>query len=77
MKVISGDNNVTVGAVAKRAGLEGWDVNVDATKMPQEGTEEFADAVENSTVFGRVTPHQKRSMVGALQSRGAPRGDDR
>ena len=38
--------------------------------MPQEGTEEFADAVESSTVFGRVTPHQKRSMVGALQSRG-------
>ncbi|HEY4611321.1 MAG TPA: HAD-IC family P-type ATPase [Ilumatobacteraceae bacterium] len=70
MKVISGDNNVTVGAVAKRAGLDGWDSNVDATKLPEEGTEEFADAVENSTVFGRVTPHQKRSMVGALQSRG-------
>jgi cation-transporting ATPase E len=70
MKVISGDNNVTVGAVARRAGLEGWESNVDATKLPKEGTEEFADAIENSTVFGRVTPHQKRSMVGALQSRG-------
>ena len=77
MKVISGDNNVTVGAVAKRAGLEGWDANVDATKMPQEGTEEFADAVENGAVFGRVTPRRKRSMVGALQYTRSHRGDDR
>src|SRR4249920_2651404 len=70
VKVISGDNNVTVGAVARRAGLEDWENNVDATKMPDEGTEEFVDAVEGGTVFGRVTPHQKRPMVGALQSRG-------
>ena len=70
VKVISGDNNVTVGAVARRAGLTGWDNNVDATTMPPEGTDLFADAVEASTVFGRVTPHQKRSMVHALQSRG-------
>ena len=70
VKVISGDNNVTVGAVARRAGLAGWEDNVDATTMPQEDSEEFADAVERSTVFGRVTPHQKRAMVGALQSRG-------
>jgi len=70
VKVISGDNNVTVGAVARRAGLEDWENNVDATKMPDEGTEAFVDAVEASTVFGRVTPHQKRAMVGALQSRG-------
>jgi cation-transporting ATPase E len=70
MKVISGDNNVTVGAVARRAGLAGWDANIDATTMPEAGSEEFADAVEGSTVFGRVTPHQKRAMVGALQSRG-------
>ena len=70
VKVISGDNNVTVGAVARRAGLAGWEDNVDATTMPPEGTEEFTAAVEASTVFGRVTPHQKRSMVLALQSRG-------
>ncbi len=70
MKVISGDNNVTVGAVARRAGLAGWEQNIDATTMPEVGSEEFADAVLGSTVFGRVTPHQKRSMVGALQSRG-------
>ena len=70
VKVISGDNNVTVGAVAKRAGLTGWEANVDATTLPEAGTEAFADAIEGSTVFGRVTPHQKRAMVGALQSRG-------
>ena len=70
VKVISGDNNVTVGAVARRAGLTGWEANVDATTLPEAGTEAFADAIEGSTVFGRVTPHQKRAMVGALQSRG-------
>ena len=70
VKVISGDNNVTVGAVAKRAGLTGWEANIDATTLPEAGTEAFADAIEGSTVFGRVTPHQKRAMVGALQSRG-------
>ncbi len=70
MKVISGDNNVTVGAVARRAGLAGWEANIDATTMPAEDSTAFADAVEGSTVFGRVTPHQKRAMVGALQSRG-------
>ena len=70
VKVISGDNNVTVGAVARRAGLTGWEANIDATTMPEAGSEAFADAVEGSTVFGRVTPHQKQAMVGALQSRG-------
>lgn len=70
VKVISGDNNVTVGAVAKRAGLAAWADNINATTMPEEGTEAFADAVEASTVFGRVTPHQKRAMVKALQARG-------
>jgi cation-transporting ATPase E len=70
VKVISGDNNVTVGAVARRAGLADWNDNIDATTLPSEETEEFADAVEHSTVFGRVTPHQKRAMVQALQHRG-------
>ncbi len=70
VKVISGDNNVTVGAVARRAGLQGWADNVNATTLPPIDTEEFADAVMASTVFGRVTPHQKRAMVQALQSRG-------
>lgn len=70
VKVISGDSNVTVGAVAQRAGLEGWENNVNATTLPHEDSSEFADAIENGTIFGRVTPHQKRAMVRALQARG-------
>ena len=70
VKVISGDNNVTVGAVARRAGLDGWEANVNATTLPPEDTPEFAEAVAASTVFGRVTPHQKRAMVKALQAQG-------
>ena len=70
VKVISGDNNVTVGAVARRAGLAGWEDNVNATTLPPDDSEEFADAIANGTVFGRVTPHQKRAMVQALQARG-------
>ena len=71
LKVISGDNNVTVGAVARRAGLERWEDNVNATTLPDDSdTEAFADAIEASSVFGRVTPHQKRAMVRSLQARG-------
>ncbi|HUP74021.1 MAG TPA: cation-translocating P-type ATPase [Acidimicrobiales bacterium] len=70
VKVISGDNNVTVGAVARRAGLAGWENNVNATTLPADDSEAFADAIENGTVFGRVTPHQKRAMVKALQAHG-------
>ena len=70
VKVISGDNNVTVGAVARRAGLDGWEANVNATTLPPDDTPEFAAAIAESTVFGRVTPHQKRAMVRALQAQG-------
>jgi cation-transporting ATPase E len=70
VKVISGDNNVTVGAVARRAGLAAWEDNVNATTLPPDDSSEFADAIEQGTVFGRVTPHQKRAMVQALQARG-------
>jgi len=71
VKVISGDNNVTVGAVAQRAGLAGWDNNVNATELPtDEDSQEFSDAIENGVIFGRVTPHQKRAMVRALKARG-------
>jgi cation-transporting ATPase E len=70
LKVISGDNNVTVGAVARRAGLEHWEQNVNAQTLPPDDDPAFGDAVESSSVFGRVTPHQKRAMVKALQQRG-------
>lgn len=71
VKVISGDNPVTVGAVAKRAGLASWADNVDAKTLPgDDDLEGLARALDENTVFGRVTPHQKRAMVRALQQRG-------
>ncbi|WP_327236065.1 cation-translocating P-type ATPase [Streptomyces sp. NBC_01317] len=68
-KVISGDNAVSVGAVAAKLGLPGAEHTVDARQLPTD-PEEMADAIEAGTVFGRVTPQQKREMVGALQARG-------
>jgi cation-transporting ATPase E len=69
LKVISGDNPVTVGSVAARAGLGDADNLTDARTLPEDDPAQLATVVENTTVFGRVTPHQKRAMVGALQSR--------
>jgi cation-transporting ATPase E len=66
-KVVSGDNAVSVGAVAAKLGLKG--TAVDARRLPAE-REEMARELDEGTVFGRVTPQQKRDMVGALQSRG-------
>ncbi|PZG89408.1 magnesium-transporting ATPase [Streptomyces sp. NTH33] len=66
-KVISGDNAVSVGAVAAKVGLDG--TAVDARGLPAE-REPMAQVLDEATVFGRVTPQQKRDMVGALQSRG-------
>ncbi|MEW2810255.1 HAD-IC family P-type ATPase [Streptomyces massasporeus] len=66
-KVISGDNAVSVGAVAAKLGLSG--TTVDARRLPAE-QDGMADALDDGTVFGRVTPQQKRNMVGALQARG-------
>ncbi|WP_268220134.1 cation-translocating P-type ATPase [Streptomyces sp. EMB24] len=66
-KVISGDNAVSVGAVAGKLGLSG--TTVDARRLPAE-PRAMADELEAGTVFGRVTPQQKRTMVGALQAKG-------
>ncbi|MEU0439623.1 cation-translocating P-type ATPase [Streptomyces sp. NPDC006186] len=66
-KVISGDNAVSVGAVAAKVGIDG--TALDARRLPAE-REAMAAELEQATVFGRVTPQQKRDMVGALQSRG-------
>ncbi|MEU6854268.1 HAD-IC family P-type ATPase [Actinacidiphila alni] len=68
-KVISGDNAVSVGAVAGKLGLPGAEEPVDARQLPTDQGA-MARVLENGTVFGRVTPQQKRDMVGALQSRG-------
>ncbi|WP_329027952.1 MULTISPECIES: HAD-IC family P-type ATPase [unclassified Streptomyces] len=68
-KVISGDNAVSVGAVAAKLGMEGADHPQDARRLPEDA-DEMATAMERNAVFGRVTPQQKREMVAALQSRG-------
>ncbi|MFF6908223.1 HAD-IC family P-type ATPase [Streptomyces sp. NPDC012389] len=68
-KVISGDNAVSVGAVAGKLGLAGAENTLDARRMPTD-PDEMATAMEQNAVFGRVTPQQKRDMVAALQSRG-------
>jgi cation-transporting ATPase E len=68
-KVVSGDNAVSVGAVAAKLGLPGASATVDARRLPTERAE-MARALDEGSVFGRVTPQQKRDMVGALQSNG-------
>ncbi|MFG2294005.1 HAD-IC family P-type ATPase [Streptomyces sp. NPDC048603] len=68
-KVISGDNAVSVGAVAGKLGLPGAENTVDARRLPAEQAA-MAEELARNAVFGRVTPQQKRDMVGALQSRG-------
>jgi cation-transporting ATPase E len=67
VKVISGDNAVSVGAVAGSLGLQGE--TLDARELPAE-SDALANTMEEYTTFGRVRPDQKRAMVHALQSRG-------
>lgn len=69
IKVISGDNAVSVGAVASSLDLPGGDHAVDARELPDD-RDRLADVLEHKTTFGRVRPDQKRAMVAALQSRG-------
>ncbi|MFQ5516981.1 MAG: HAD-IC family P-type ATPase, partial [Acidimicrobiia bacterium] len=69
VKVISGDHPRTVGAIAAEAGIPDADRMIDARRLPQTKVE-LVEAIEQGTVFGRVTPHQKRAMVAALQARG-------
>ncbi len=68
IKVISGDNPETVSNVARQAGIVGAEKYIDATYL-KEGVD-YAQAVRDYTVFGRVTPDQKRKLVKALQKAG-------
>ncbi|MFW9177177.1 HAD-IC family P-type ATPase [Corynebacterium amycolatum] len=81
VKVISGDNDRSVGAVARELEMQGANNPVDASELPAsrddggeaksaEIRDEFADIVESRQIFGRVTAENKRDMVHALQSRG-------
>ena len=66
VKVISGDNPVTVSEVAKQAGIANAEKYVDASTLTTDDA--INDAMKNYTVFGRVTPDQKRKFVKALQA---------
>ncbi len=69
VKVISGDHPRTTAAVAARVGVPGATDPLDARDLPDDPAR-LAAVTERHAVFGRVTPHQKRAMVAALQARG-------
>ena len=68
-KVISGDNPVTVSAIARRCKVPDAERYIDARDLPQEPAE-LAELAESTAVFGRVTPEAKRTLLHALQGRG-------
>lgn len=68
IKVISGDNPLTVSEVAKKAQIANAGKFIDATRLKTD--KEIAEAMDKYTVFGRVTPEQKRKFVKALQANG-------
>ncbi len=68
IKVISGDNPLTVAAIAKKAGISGTENYVDASSLKTD--EELEAAILNYTIFGRVTPEQKRKFVQILKKNG-------
>ncbi|MGH9215623.1 MAG: cation-translocating P-type ATPase [Acidimicrobiales bacterium] len=69
VKIVSGDDPRTVGAVAARVGIAAGESPRDARELPED-PDELADVVESTGVFGRVGPQQKQAMVRALQARG-------
>lgn len=68
LKIISGDNPLTVSKIAKHAGLDHYDDYIDMTKLGQ--NENLEEIVQKYTIFGRVTPTQKKDLVVALKNMG-------
>ncbi|MBQ6404999.1 MAG: HAD-IC family P-type ATPase [Bacilli bacterium] len=68
IKVISGDNPVTVSEIAKAAGIHNVEKYVDASTLQSD--QDIEKAMENFSIFGRVTPDQKRKFIKALQKQG-------
>ena len=68
VKIISGDNPITVSEVARRTGVENYDKYIDARELPED-EDELREVVDKTTVFGRVTPHQKKKIVNVLQEK--------
>ncbi len=69
VKVISGDNHLTVAAIAHRAGLHPRGEAIDARELPDDGPQ-LLETLEHNDVFGRVRPRQKQAMVNALKANG-------
>ena len=68
VKVISGDNAVSVAEVARRAGVEGAEHYLDMSRVPEDA--DLRGAAQAHAVFGRVTPQQKRALICALKDTG-------
>lgn len=68
IKVISGDNPITVSSLAKQAGINNSEKYIDATKL--ESDQELEDAILNYNVIGRATPYQKHKMINILKQHG-------
>lgn len=68
IKIISGDNHITVSEIAKRVGLQNAHKCVDATTLKNK--KDIEEASKNYSVFGRVTPEQKKELVSALKGNG-------
>lgn len=69
IKIISGDNPVTVSAISSEAGVPNGEKYIDGTEIPND-YESMKNALENFTVFGRVTPEQKKNLVVTLKDMG-------
>ena len=68
IKIISGDNVITVSEVARQAGLKKYDNYIDVSTLSSD--EAVAEAANSYTVFGRVTPEQKRILIKAIKAQG-------
>mgnify|MGYP002532202171 FL=1 len=68
IKIISGDNPITVSKIAKQVGVKNYDKYIDMSKITDKDS--MLDIATNYTVFGRVTPTQKKELVLALKSKG-------
>lgn len=68
IRIISGDNPITVSKIAKRAGVEGYEEYIDCTSLKTE--EELYDVTKKYKIFGRVTPIQKKQIVSVLKKQG-------
>ena len=68
VKVISGDNPITVSSIARQAGLEDYESYIDLSTIKND--DEIIDLVDKYSIFARVSPNQKSLLVQALQSKG-------